>query len=336
MSCQEEITFDLPQRDSELVVEGAIENDFPPYIILTKNQGYFDPIDITTYNSLFVDDIDSIKIWYYNANGEIDPSTIRRLKQYVLADSLPPVYTVDDYAFENLLSDNPEPYEFSKEGRTYFLEIKWNGKLITSQTTIPYSTPLDCLWVEKNETAEKDWKCDVRAIYSDPADIQNNILVKSKRLVHYERDSITGFIKNNADLELSIVDVGADNLINGESFETYFPRPKDGDGFPFGAYNSDNYKKFYTNGDLDSVLLPHDIALIKFCQIDEASMKFWRALNRQAGTNGNPFAEPINLVSNINGGFGVFTGYGAVYYEVPIIKDITIEEKHTPRCIDIF
>ena len=38
--------------------------------------------------------------------------------------------------------------------------------------------------------------------------------------------------------------------------------------------------------------LKEDIVLIKFCQIDEPSMKFWRGLVRQAGTNGNPFAEP--------------------------------------------
>ena len=42
--------------------------------------------------------------------------------------------------------------------------------------------------------------------------------------------------------------------------------------------------------------------LIKFCQIDEPSMKFWRGLTRQSGSNGNPFAEPLNLPSNINGG----------------------------------
>jgi hypothetical protein len=44
----------------------------------------------------------------------------------------------------------------------------------------------------------------------------------------------------------------------------------------------------------------------------------------------------MNLVSNINGGLGAFTGYGAVYYKVPIIKDTTIFEEYTPEIIDIF
>ena len=33
----------------------------------------------------------------------------------------------------------------------------------------------------------------------------------------------------------------------------------------------------------------------------------------------NYFSEPLNLVSNINGGYGGWTGYGSVYYRVPII-----------------
>jgi len=76
--------------------------------------------------------------------------------------------------------------------------------------------------------------------------------------------------------------------------------------------------------------------LIKFCQIDEPSMKFWRSLVRQFGTNGNPFSEPMNLVSNINNGLGVWSGYGAIYYKVPIVKDTTIFNNYKPNIIDIF
>ena len=84
--------------------------------------------------------------------------------------------------------------------------------------------------------------------------------------------------------------------------------------------------------------IKEDIVLIKFSQIDEASLKFWRGLIRQRGTNGNPFSEPKNLVSNINGGLGVWTGYSPVYYKVPIVKDTTIfgESIYTPKIEDIF
>ena len=54
----------------KLVVEGVIEPGYPPYLILTRNQGYFDPIDANTYNNLFVTDADTVKVWYYDENGD--------------------------------------------------------------------------------------------------------------------------------------------------------------------------------------------------------------------------------------------------------------------------
>ena len=223
LSCQEEITLDLPQAEEKLVVEGAIEPGFPPYVILTRNQGYFESIDINTYNDLFVNDVDSVKVWYYNENGERES---RILEQIPGLDSLPPIYT--DLSYFSIANN----YEFSQEGETYYLEIKWNNEIITAETTIPEPTPLDCLWVEESETAEKDFKCIIRAVYSDPGDIQNNVLIKSKRLEHWKRDSNNGQIENNNDPQLILVDAGPDILINGESFETYFPRPKEEGGVP--------------------------------------------------------------------------------------------------------
>ena len=113
-------------------------------------------------------------------------------------------------------SINMEGIYESQFGKTYFLEIQWNNKIITSQTRIPEPTPLDCLWVEKNETANKDFKYDIRAIYSDPSDIQNHILIRSKRKEHWKRDSIDGEIKNENDTRLILVDAGSDILVNGD------------------------------------------------------------------------------------------------------------------------
>jgi hypothetical protein len=328
ISCQEEITLDLPQAEDKLVVEGSIEPGFPAYVILTKNQRYFESIDINTYNSLFVDDA-IVKVWAYNDYGT---------KDSVMLEQLPPPFdSIPIYTDVNLIN-NPGLEMLGEVGKTYYLEIQWNNQIITAETTIPTPTPLDCLWVEQSETADKDFKCDIRAVYSDDANIQNNILIRSKRIEHWKRDTISGEIKNENDPQLLLIDAGPDVLLNGESFETYFPRPNNygESGFPSGSYNTDHYKTFNNNGTEDTVFLPHDIVLIKFCQIDEPSLKFWRVVVRQFATNGNPFAEPINLVSNINNGLGAWTGYGAVYYKVPIIKDTTIFEEYPPEIIDIF
>jgi hypothetical protein len=330
ISCQEEITLDLPQSQDKIVVEGSIENGFPPYVILTKNQGYFESIDESTYNNLFID-ADTVKVWYINDTGGKE---IKFLEKIMGFDSLPPIYT-DIEHLTNLAAPSEIPYDFSQAGRTYYLEIKWNNQIISSSTTIPEVTPLDCLWVEKSENGAKEFQYDIRALYSDPADQNNNILVKSKRVQHFEyKDSLECNVKDRPDFSLKIIDAGADVLINGQSFETYFPRPKDsGNPFPDGNYNA-----YHTEicDDGDTLVFKKDIVLIKYCQIDEPSLKFWRGLIRQVGTNGNPFAEPLNLVSNITNGLGIFTGYGSAYYIVPIVKDTVIFEQYTPEIIDIF
>lgn len=318
-SCQEEITPNLPQAIEKIVVEGAIEQGFPPYVILTKNQGYFEPINEDTYNNLFVEDA-SVLVWTYNEDGTKD--------SVILSQLPPPFDTIPVYTDTNIIY-NPGTEFVGEVGKTYFLEVKWNDKIITSSTTIPKPTPLDCLWVEQNETAKKEWKCDIRAVYSDDGNIQNNILIKSKRLEHWEKDADSiSAIKTN-DSRLLLIDAGSDVLINGESFETYFPRPKDDGGFPFGAYNADHYNN-------DSIFLSHDIVLIKFCQIDNPSLKFWRGIVRQSTSNNNPFTEPMNLASNINNGLGAWTGYGSVYYKVPIIKGTVIKQEYPVNISDIF
>ena len=330
LSCQEEITLDLPQADDKLVIEGSIENGFPPYIIITNNQGYFDPIDSVTYTNLFLTNVDSVKIWYFNNGIKI----LKTLQKIDGLDSLPPIYTDIDHLESQFSQEELIPYDFSKSGRTYYLEIKWNNQIISSSTTIPEVTPLDCLWVEKSENGKKDYMYDIRALYSDPIDQNNNILIKSKRVQHYEinrKDTLSCKIINYPDFSLKLIDAGSDILINGQTFETYFPRPKES-GFPYGSYNTNRVEMC---GD-DSLAINKDIVLIKFCQIDEPSLKFWRGLRRQAGNNGNPFAEPMNLVSNINNGLGVFTGYGATYYLVPIRDTVIYDEYSKLNILDIF
>lgn len=328
ISCQEEITLDLPNSQDKIVVEGSIENGFPPIVILTKNQGYFDEFNPDEF---YINNVDSIKIWYIDEGGVTINRNLELFTDFVspITGDPIPLYTVAD-----LDTSNANNYDFSEVGRTYYLEIKWNNQIITSSTTIPEVTPLDCLWVEKSENSEEEYEYDIRALYSDPADQDNFILLKSKRIQHFEyKDSLECQAKDRPDNSHKLIDAGSDILINGQSFETYFPRPKDsGNPFPDGNYNA-----YHTEiCEEDTLEFKEDIVLIKYCQIDEPSLKFWRGLVRQVGTNGNPFAEPLNLVSNVTNGLGIFTGYGSAYYMVPIVKDTVIFEQYTPKIIDIF
>ncbi|MDA9663541.1 DUF4249 domain-containing protein [bacterium] len=340
LSCREEISLDFPPTPERLVVQGSIETGIPPYIMLTRNQGYFESIDSNTYNNLFIDEAD-IKVFKISNNQIID-SIILNLVENIDLNGIP-IFTDLNY-IDEILNGNLSPnYNFSEEGYRYNLEIIWNGNLITSTTTIPFSTQLDSIWIEKtDQTNDKEYRCEIKGYLSDPDTLGNNYLLRSKRLEHWiikdSVESILPTLKNNSDFSLLLVDVGPDILINGESFETFFPRPGQQGSFPNGNYNTFRYKNYNdstTNGK-DSILIPEDFVLIKYCQVDQVGMRFWRGVVRNSTSGGNPFSEPMNLSSNINGGMGIWTGYGTSYYKIPVKLDTTITNTIIPNIFDVF
>ena len=53
--------------------------------------------------------------------------------------------------------------------------------------------------------------------------------------------------------------------------------------------------------------------------------------------SGNPFTEPMNISSNIDGGLGIWGGYGVSYYYVPIQPDTIIYDTYDGvGVVDIF
>ena len=118
-SCRKEISLDFIPVPEKIVVQGSIEPGFPPYVILTRNQGYFETIDSSTYNNLFISDAEII-VFKLNGNETID--SIELSQEF---DTIP-IYT--NLGF---------PQDFSEEGYRYNLQIKWNNEIITSTTTIP-------------------------------------------------------------------------------------------------------------------------------------------------------------------------------------------------------
>ena len=84
--------------------------------------------------------------------------------------------------------------------------MRWNNQEITSQTTIPSTTPLDCLWVEKNEFTDKDYEFDIRAIYDDPVEVANNILLKYRKPIHWKVDTVNWVLEENNDDLMELID----------------------------------------------------------------------------------------------------------------------------------
>ncbi len=267
-SCEKDITVDLPKGETQIVVEGYVEIDAPPYVFLSKSAGYFDPIDSSSLANLVV------------------KGAAVTITDGITTDSLVEIFAGQGYLYVAKTM-------IGVEGRTYTLTVITEGKTVTATTTLPKRIALDSLWF-KVET-NLDSLGFVWAHMKDPDTLGNAYRWFAKRITK-DDNYIPPFGS-----------VFEDKFINGTEFDFAFPRGE----MPNSANPDTTIERgYYKFG---------DTVITKFCTIDYPSFKFWRSAENQAGSNGNPFAAPAFLLSNVNGGAGVFCGYSASY-DTLIIK----------------
>tara|TARA_B100001758_G_scaffold50625_1_gene41131 strand:+ start:16016 stop:17017 length:1002 start_codon:yes stop_codon:yes gene_type:complete len=315
LACQKAVEIDLNSVNNQLVVEGYIQQGYPAYVFLTKSQSYFNPVDSNTLNNISVD---NAKVFIERDDGVshqltyIDTEILDSLN---LSDTLKLPFN----ALYVDLSNNEN--QFSKIGYKYKLRIEWNGQIISAVTSIPPQYPIDSVWVKrKDDTLEGDYKCYIWARINDPDTIGNSAVI------HFKRD--IGWRPMDPLFIPCAISARTDNLVNGEHFEAMFARSgrfSDEDGFLL---------PFYADRVVDGDFVRKDIVLLRISHVDQRTYKFWRSAERMQDSNGNPFSEPMNLSSNIDGGLGIWGGYGVSYYYIPIVPDTIIYKTYDN--VDVF
>jgi len=329
-ACEKEIQLDIPNAGRKIVVQAMIQEGYPPIVQLTWSDSYFATIDSNSYNDMFISGAE-ITIYNYNKSEKI-----------ILVDTniIPPELPLPPglYTDPNIDFNANPPFsnfnDFCKEGNTYHLQVIFQGDTLTATTSIPNSTPLDSIWFVPDDRYPEYG--DFYGYYNDPDTMGNNVMFEHKRLAHFsltEEKNIPDFMFIKA---YGAVRNDFEGL-NGMGFETFFER---GEGKNFG--NEDihfknpgfaNFQMAYTNDTVGEVFA--DVVILRFSQLDKASFEFWRSVIAQDVMNSNPFAEPINLKSNINGGLGVFEGKAAVYYKLIAREDTTFTQRYYPDILEI-
>lgn len=292
VSCEQEITLDIPQEAPKLVVEGYIEPGLPPFLTLTTSLPFYGNIDFNDLAGYYVhgasitvsDGTDSVSLSEY-CLSEIPDALKPFVASYlgIQLDSLGdfPVdicmYTTDD-----VFSGTPS--FVGHAGKTYSLRISANGQSVHSSTSIPTLVPLDSLYYVPGENPANDSLVNVKAHVTDPPELGN-----------YYRY----FTKRNAEPYYPpYVSVTDDNVINGQSFDFIVSRGQS----PTEDFDQNTFGYFGKG----------DTVIVKFCTIDYSSFEFWLTLENDTGTD-SPFSSAIIIRSNIDGGLGIWCGYGASY-----------------------
>ena len=168
----------------------------------------------------------------------------------------------------------------------------------TATTTIPAPVKLDSVWWVKQ--APYDTLGYAYAHLTEPAGLGNAYRWYAKRANKwYEK----GELKDRRYL----APLGAtfdDKFIDGKSFDLFFAR---------GTDPSDSLTQEIKT-DINTYFKQTDTIYVKFCTIDQESFKFYSTYEAAYQTNGNPFASPVSIISNISGGgLGIWAGFGCTY-----------------------
>jgi hypothetical protein len=188
---------------------------------------------------------------------------------------------------------NPLEYPFAyyttnalvgEVGKTYSLTVQALGKTATARTTIPPPVPVDSLYFGLNVfDANEDSLGFLYATYKDPDTLGNAYRLYAKKSSETQYFPVNGAITN-------------DDFINGKNV-TFFSGQSNKPFAVQDTFIDQNF--FYRLG---------DTIQIKFCSIGNREFEFYNTFEAALGTNGNPFASPIIIKSNIEGGLGVWCG----------------------------
>lgn len=177
-------------------------------------------------------------------------------------------------------------------GKEYSLSITVDGKEYTAATTIPYpNKKIDSLWWKPAPGNSDPEKVAVMARLTDPPGYGNYIR-------YYVQ------VDNNP-FYPPITSVFDDQIVDGK---TYYVQLESGVNRA-DDIDLDDYGFFYHG----------ETITVKFCNIDKATFDFWRTMEYNYSSIGNPFSSPTKVLSNVKGGaLGYFGGYAVQYGTIVI------------------
>lgn len=254
----------------------------PPEKKIVVDGGIYvgEPVEINlTWSTGYFDPIDSVSL----ANYLITDATVI-VQDGPLTDTLQLFYN----------PNKPIPIVWrgttmlGQVGHTYTLTILADGKTATATTTINPPVALDSAWFKiepPHDSLGYAW-----AHMTDPAGAGNGYRWFAKRLT-----------KDPAFLA-PFGSAFDDKFIEGTSFDFAYYRPS----IPGSSAPEDNNEQ-------DGFYIIGDTVVIQFCSIGQREVNFFRTYENVVAGNGNPFAAPGVIKTNVEGGLGIFCGYSPSY-----------------------
>ncbi|MBL7938411.1 MAG: DUF4249 domain-containing protein [Flavobacteriales bacterium] len=305
VGCEKEITVELPDVPTQFVVEGVVQPGLPPYVILTRTQSYFDPIDQNALSNSYVR---GALVTVDNGSGpvaldQLCSSSLTPEQRALFAE----ITGVDPALLGSAdicIYSTANTALYGEVGRTYRLNIEVEGEVLTSVTTIPNPVSLDSVWFQLAlQRPDDDSLGYAWGTLTDP-DTMGNCYRWMARRISTDEDG-------NAEDPTFISPLGntfQDRFVNGLTFDFSFIRGR--------QFYSDQPED---NNEEAGFFKVGDTIAVKFLSINFAEHEFYTSYDENISTQGDLFGTPVNADSNIDGGLGIWAGWG-VYADTIICQ----------------
>lgn len=292
--CTKEVEIDIPGYQDQIVIDGQIETDAPPFVLISTSKDIYAKTDLEAFLSGFIS----------GAKVTVSDGTNTVLLDEVCSDNLPPGTEQYAAAIFGVPVEELENYHlcvyttfnmdiWGQVGKTYNLTVEVDGKTYTSSTTLPQPTPLDkVFWKADEGYTDRGYSW---ATLSDPA---GQFDAYKWEIMQTNKDQ-NGTPVNSNYIE-TYSPVFNDDFFDGLTFDFFYENPN-----AYGPGVPEDQRSYYMLG---------DTVIIKFSKMDEAVYEFLEKKYVQLATAGNPFATPTNIPSNIDGGaLGLWAGFSPSY-----------------------
>lgn len=286
-SCTKEVQIDIPGYKEQLVIDGSIETGSRPLVLLSTSANVYSPTNIEAYISSFVTGAvitvsDGSQTYSLDNvfTDEMQPEDVQEVARILgfptdlLSNIHMPVY----FPVSNPI--------FGEVGKTYLLNVTYEGKTYTSETTILTPSPL----------VETFWKPD--AGYTDRGFSWAKMADPSGQ---YDAYHWSVKYLNDPYFTLPFNPVYDDQFFDGLTFDFAYENPMTCNN----NYEPEDFRCYYKQ---------NDTIVIKLSKIDRNVYEFLEKKYTQIYSAGNPFSTPTNIPTNIQGGaLGIWAGYSPWY-----------------------
>ncbi len=293
LSCSKEVKIDIPGFASQLVVDGTIETNGNPIVLLSQSANIYSETNLSSYLNNFITNAD-VKVVHGLDTFNLSPMNIVDLplaSQKKLAEML-------EIGFGETILLPIKVYSnielIATANSSYELIIDYNSKTYKSTTFIPLPSSLDNIYwkpeisnpmygiswarLSDNSTQYDAYKWEVKRINKNADNEDLDIIFRKTNDAYFD-----------------------DRYFNGQSFDFSYDNPlkrKD-------STHLLEYKRYFRMG---------DSVVVKFSKMDLNTFTFFQKKSAQLSSNGNPFGSPINITSTISGGaLGIWAGFSPYY-----------------------